>query len=259
MPRGRLSEKHMKQVAVDWLASYYRGRESVQAVVPETEVGVRAETRLGSGRADGLVAWQLSDGSVGTAAVEARSRRTFNLGGWYGDNRWTLLALVACGLGSLLAGLVGWYVGLWSWMWVVPILLFFGVGLVYLLSTIRHSRYRPVDAIQQVKQYPSDESWVVISADAYNKLYPEEQRDLRADCQREGVGLLEVRSVAHVTPLEEPRSQRVRRAHVDFLACYTRSSIIRRKLRSRAGESKGRRAAASQPRIDARAYPWRHA
>lgn len=260
MPRGRLSEKHVKQVAVEWLASYYRGRESVQAVVPETEAVVRAETRLGSGRADGLVAWQLSDGSVGTAAMEAKSWRTLsNLRRQYGNKRWALHALAAGGLGLLPAGLMGWYVGTWFWMWVVPMLVFFGVGLAYLLSTTRRSRYRLTDAIQQVSRYPADESWVAISADAYDRLHSEEQQALQAGCQREGIGLLKVQSVMHVTPLEEPRPRGVSKAHVDLLACYARSNVIRQKLRRRAGESKGRRTADPQPRIGARAYPWRHA
>lgn len=254
MPRGRLNEKYIKQVAVDWIASYYRGREGVQAVVPETDVTVRAETRLGSGRADGLVAWQLFDGTIHTAAMEARSWRTLS---GARHNGLASYVLAAGGIG-LLVGLIGWYIGAWSWMWVFPILVFFGVGFAYLLSTLVRSQDQPFDAVQQVRRYPADESWIAVSADAYDELDPEEQHALQADCRIEGIGLLKIESVLHITPLEEPRSRRAPKAHVDYLACYARSTVVRHKLRAKAGKSKERRTKADT-RPWAVESPRRHA
>lgn len=111
MPRGRLNEKHVQRVAVDWLASYYRDRPGVQAIVPETEVRVQAKSKLGFGRADGLVASLLPDGTVYTAALEAKSARTLlNVSPWYDDERWVLHALIA-GSGCCQPG---WWVGSWA-------------------------------------------------------------------------------------------------------------------------------------------------
>lgn len=230
-----MNEMYVKQVAVDWLASYYRGREGVQAVVPETDATVRAETRFGSGRADGLVAWQLLDGTIHTAAMEARSWRTLS-GAGYDGKRLAWHVLAAGGLG-LLVGLMGWYVGFW--MWVLPILVFFGVGIAYLVR----SQDQPFDAIHQVRRYPADESWIAVSADAYDELHPEEQHTLQDDCRIEGIGLLRVESVLRIIPLEEPRSRRTLKAHVDFLACYARSTTVRQKLCAKAGKNKERRTA----------------
>lgn len=227
-----------QRVAVDWLASYYRDSLGVQAIVPETEVRVQAKSKLGFGRADGLVASLLPDGTVYTAALEAKSARTLlNVSPWYDDERWVLHALIAGGLGLLSAGLVGWFVDTWFWMWVFPVLMFLGASFAYLLLTREHSRYRPIDVVQQVKRYPADEQWIAVSADAYNLLDTEWQEALRAACRRESIGLLRVRSTAHCDPLEAPRRRRMPKGHADFLACYARSNDIRRKLRAKFDEN----------------------
>jgi hypothetical protein len=46
VPRGRLNEKHVQRVAVNWLTSYYEGKSGVQDVRAETEVAVRADCKL---------------------------------------------------------------------------------------------------------------------------------------------------------------------------------------------------------------------
>src|SRR4051795_7964164 len=109
--------------------------------------------------------------------------------------------------------------------------------LCVLTLTREHSRYRLVDVIKQVKGYPADEQWVAVSTDAYNLLDSEWQEVLRAACQREGIGLLRVRSATHVELLETPRPRRPRKVskqHGVFLACYSRSNVIRQKLRDKA-------------------------
>lgn len=96
MPRGRLNEKYVQQVAVYWLASHYESEFNVLAVVPETEVRVQTKSKLGFGRADGLVSSLLPDGTVYTAALEAKSARTLvNVSPWYDDTQWLLHSLIA--------------------------------------------------------------------------------------------------------------------------------------------------------------------
>lgn len=239
MPRGRLSEKHVQRVALDQLDSYYRSRVDVQDVVAEKEVVVRAGIKAGSGRADGLIASRLLNGTIYTAALEAKSSRTLlNISPWQDDERWVLHALTAGGLAIVPAMLVGWYVGSWLLTLVFSIVAFFGTGFSYLLLTQKHSRYRLIDVIQQVKRYPANEQWIALSADAYNLLVPH-QETLRRHCRKEGIGLLQVNSKERVKYLETPRP-RVPKGRIDFLEYYARSDVIRRKLRTKSEEDQNR-------------------
>ena len=65
-PRG---EKYVQRVAVEWLASHNADQARVRAVRTETETRVVAGSKLGSGRADGLVASLMDDGTVYTASL----------------------------------------------------------------------------------------------------------------------------------------------------------------------------------------------
>lgn len=237
MPRGRLSEKHVQQVAINQLAAHYQARSDTQAVIAEKEVVVRAGTKLGRGRADGLLVSLRRDGTIYTAALEAKSSRTLlNISPWYDNERWMMHALVAGGLGILPAILAGWYAGGWLWTLVFSIVAFFAVGFAYLLLTKEHSRYKLIDVIQQVKRYPADEHWIALSADAYNLLGPQ-QETLRLYCQREGIGLLRINSADRVNYVERPQVRTSKRG-VMFLECYARSETINRKLHAKAEESK---------------------
>jgi hypothetical protein len=232
MPRGRLNEKHIQQVALKQLALRYESRAGVQAVVAQPEVRVSKHARLGFGRADGLVASLMPDGTAYTATLEAKSARTLpNIMLRYGDKRWLLHACIAGLVGMLVVGSIGWLVSDgWLLRWVLPIVAFFVVGFAYLYLTREHARYRLIDVVRQVKRYPANEQWIAVSADAYNEIAGDLQDALRTDCRREGIGLLRVRSATQITFLEEPRPQRPPKSLDDFLQCYARSNAIRQRL-----------------------------
>jgi hypothetical protein len=186
---------------------------------------------LGSGRADGLVASLIDDGTVYTVSLEAKSARTLpNITLRYGDGLWLLHTLVAGLLGMGAVGAIGWFFGGgWLLKWVLPPVAFFAVGFAYLL-TMEHAHYRLIDVVQQVKRYPANEQWIAVSADAHNALDHAMQEALQAACRREGLGLLRVRSSSQVTRLEKPRPSPTPKGLDDFLACYARSDTIRQKL-----------------------------
>jgi len=232
MPRGRLNERHVQRVALEWLASYYADKVGVQAVYAEMETVVSANCKLGIGRADGLVASLMPDETVYTAALEAKSARTLpNIMLRYGDMQWLLHALIAGLLGMVVAGSIGWFFSDSWWLrWIVPPVAFFAASFAYLLLTTEHARYRLIDVVQQVKRYPANEQWIAVSADAYNELDTALQEALLTDCRNEGLGLLRVRSTNQFTPLEKPQPRPRPKGLGDFLACYARSDVIRRKL-----------------------------
>ena len=230
-PRG-MTEKHVQKVAVEWLASYYADRAGVRAVHAETETRVVDGSKLGSGRADGLVASLMDDGTVYMASLEAKSARTLpNITLRYGDRLWLVHALVAGLLGMGAVGAIGWFFGGgWLLRWVLPPVAFFAVGIAYLVLTANHARYQLIDVVRQVKRYPANEQWVAVSADAHNALDGALQEALLAACQREGLGLLRVRSANQITPLQKPQPRTPPKGLDDFLACYARSDVIRQKL-----------------------------
>ena len=240
MPRGRLNEKHVQQVALKELAFHYGGKSGVRAVVAKPEVRVSKHSKLGFGRADGLVASLMPDGTVYTATLEAKSARTLpNIMLRYGDKQWFLHAFIAGLVGLLLTGSICWlFTDTWLLRWMLPVVAFFGVGFAYLLLTLDHARYRLIDVVRQVKRYPANEQWIAVSADAYNEIASNLQDALRTDCQREGIGLLRVRSATQIAYLEEARPQRPPKGLDDFLQCYAQSNAIRERLRTMAESRK---------------------
>ena len=158
MPRGHLTEKYVQRAAVEWLEERLRTAYNTRAVVGEREVVVRPGTKLGSGRADGLVAARLQDGYTYTAAIEAKSTKTRrNITSWNLDRDWILHACLAGGIGMLLAGSIGWVTGGWLWMVLLSIPTLLVAGFVYLLLASEHHRYQVIDVIAQAKRYPADE------------------------------------------------------------------------------------------------------
>ena len=227
---SRLREKYVRDVAIKWLTCHYQQRQNVQIVLPEKEAGVSAKSKLGRGRADGLIVALLSDNSVYTASMEAKSSKTFfNIIPFYKDEKWLLHAIIVGVIGLILAEIIGQWFGGWFLIWVLPVLVFILVGLAYLVLTSQHRYYRPIDVIAQVKDYPANERWIAISTDAYNQLGAE-QETLHQDCHKEGIGLLRISSGEKVTVLSSSRSKKLPKGYEDFLICYAREKSIRKKL-----------------------------
>ena len=227
---SRLSEKYVKDAAIKWLTCYYEQKQGVQVILPEKEVGVSAKSKLGRGRADGLIVALLSDNSVYTASVEAKSSKTFfNIIPFYKDEKWLLHAIIVGVIGLILAEIIGQWLGGWFLIWLLPVLVFILVGFAYLAITSQHSHYRPIDVIAQVKDYPANEQWIALSADAYNQIGAE-QETLHKDCHKEGIGLIRISSGKKVTLLSSPKSKNPPKGYQDFFTCYARKKSIRQKL-----------------------------
>jgi hypothetical protein len=227
----RLTEKYVQKAALRRLTTQYEQRHNIEVVVSETEVGVKNVSKLGCGRADGLIVAKLSDGAIYTVSLEAKSSKTsFNITPSYRDERWLFHAVLAGVVGLILAGIIGWPSGNWFWMWVFPLIVFIVISLVFLLITYDFSYYRPIDVISQIKRYPANEQWIAISTDVYNQLSGEEQSSLRTDCQRQGIGLIRVSAGEKINILEEAKPQKLPKGYEDFLECYAREFSLRKKL-----------------------------
>ena len=227
---SRLSELYAQNAAVKWLAFYYEQKPEVQVALLETEVRIRSKSKLGRGRADGLIVALLSDGSVYTASLEAKSSKTFfNINPFYKYEKWLLHAILIGMVGLILAEITGQWVGGWFLIWVLPVLIFILVGFAYLAITVEHSHYRAIDVIAQVRNYPANEQWIAISTDAYNQLGTERET-LHKDCHKEGIGLIRVSAGEQITLLSTARPKNSLKGHQDFLICYARRESIYKKL-----------------------------
>jgi len=117
-----------------------------------------------------------------------------------------IIKLIFTGIGfSTLAGLVGWFINGWFWMWCVaiPALVLSTLFCIVVKCSFFFS------AIDQMQQYPADERWLALSADAYDRLDNKEQRCLRHNCDTEGVGLLLVNPDGEVQQIGEARQRRL--------------------------------------------------
>lgn len=119
--------------------------------------------------------------------------------------------------------------GGWFWVWIFPLLIFLIVGFAYLIITSEYHYYRQIDVINQVRRYPANEQWIAMSADVFNEI-GEKQSTLRKDCRREGIGLIRVSAGEKIMLLEKPKPQKLPRGYEDFLSCYARAKILRKKL-----------------------------
>jgi len=227
----RLTEKYVQKATLKRLATQYEQKHNIKAVVSETEVGVKKVSKLGDGRADGLIVAKRSDGVIYTVSLEAKSSKTiFNINPFYKDEKWLFHTVLAGVVGLILAGIIGWPSGNWFWMWVFPLIVFVIICFVFVIITYDFSYYRPIDVISQIKRYPADEQWIAVSTDVYNQLSNEIRRSLHKDCQKQGIGLIRVSAGERIKFLEKAKPQKLPKGYEDFLECYAREDSLRQKL-----------------------------
>ena len=227
----RLTEKYVQKAALRWLTTQCEQRDDIEAVVSETEVGVKKISKLGRGRADGLIVAKLSDGAIYTVSLEAKSSKTIsNINPSYRDEEWLLHTVLAGVVGLILAGIMGWRSGNWFWMWAFPLIVFIVVSVVFAVTTDDLGYYRTIDVISQIRRYPANEQWIAISTDVHNQLSGEEQRRLHVECQRQGIGLVQVSAGEKIRVLGEARPQKSPKGYEDFLECYAREFGLRREV-----------------------------
>lgn len=238
MPKGKLNEITVQAKAVKWLAeSYYMSKGDFQTYEYTTEAVVKKQSKLGWGRADGLIALTKKDGSIHTVSIEAKSSR---LGRTLTDNplddKWFLYALLV----GILTAIIVLYAGWNSWTWlglVLGAIIGFVVGSIIFL-TITYSRYLTVYAVEQAKRYPANEKWLVISKDAFNWVGANEkelQDDLDHICRKNGIGLLLMSPGGKTEVRNEPRLISNPKDHADYLAFYTgkKALELRQKLQAK--------------------------
>ncbi|MCP9234899.1 hypothetical protein [Lewinella sp. JB7] len=215
MPKA-LSERFIQNAVAERLnETYYRRRSAYVS----TEVYTRLK------RADVLLAFFRTRGRPYVVVVEAKGRTTIHqlkLRDNPDKAAWTgrLLALI------LIAGLSGflgyeWYFNAVNTALLMALFVAGTLAITALIKRLRLSVTRSISAIEQLGRYPANESWIAVGHDTF--VNRGEFTVLRAQCRKNGVGLLVVDERGRLTRHELPRPRHI---FNDYLSRYGRREEI---------------------------------
>jgi len=225
MPRGKLNEKYVQDIAVEFLRDFYIKRFNTNCIFAEKELCVKKSLK----RVDGLIAAKQGEKDIFVAVVEAKSYRTlYSLIPIDGDNSWFVHGILAGLIIALITFLIFQYV-LW-----LRILIAFGtlIGGTFLfwLITFRLTFYRYVGVVRQVENYPAHEKWIAFSVDAQNTLSQEQKDDFEKKLKNSGIGLIIISPNRKVNIQFEPKTISNISKLKDIVSLYSRCNEIKLKL-----------------------------
>ncbi len=210
IPAGTLSEQEIKAITLRLLKKYYRNR------LRAGEVEVTADVRGKGGIvADGFLYYPRPGGTQFVATFEATSFDS-RMEARYTQRRNLLLwdNLVFALWGTAIGGMFNFarqlvpikiYGPLLPWVMFATVftVLFFAYRILF----SNRVRYRKIYAIEQFKQYYSDEQWISVGQDVFRDVLDPHFIELRRQCIRFGIGLIVVdkegRPHIHLTPSRE--------------------------------------------------------
>ncbi|PYG84797.1 hypothetical protein LY28_03590 [Ruminiclostridium sufflavum DSM 19573] len=202
MPRGKLNESYVKDVAVEYLKDYYCKLYNNNDIFAGKELCVKKSFK----RPDGLIALKNGKNDIFVAVVEAKSCRT--LGSLFpvdGDSRWFVHGVL---FGTIISLIIGFVVPLMLWSRIILAAVGLVVGtFLYWLFTFRFTYYRYIGVVSQINNYPGNEKWIALSIDVYNKLSKEHKIDFEKKLRRSGIGLLIISSGSKVSTLIKPKAK----------------------------------------------------
>lgn len=199
-----LSDHTIKKSAIVFLKNYYKQRPKISATIAmldlKTPEGIIA---------DGRLSFIEKEGKEFVATFEATSLDsqeeiiyTENKGILFWDslaitaNFIALIYLIGKGTSYFSVLDFGKYAGLIG-------LVVFGMAFFYFIRTLlfSRSRYRYIYAIEQFKQYYADDQWIVIADNIFDGPDNPALLELKKQCVKNGIGLLEVGKDKKVIPI----------------------------------------------------------
>jgi len=162
---SKLTEKYVQKRALSFLKEYYYKKYELKKIYSKDEV-----CTILNKRADGFICFNSKKQIEHTVSMEAKSHKTLgNLIPYWNDDKFMLHSV----LPSLIIGVISLYFTqnmTWYFMaltsFCVIILIFFLI--LFIVSFIEHDKYKLIDVITQIHQYPANEKWIAISKDSLN-------------------------------------------------------------------------------------------
>lgn len=226
MPRGKLSEKYVQNVGLEYLKEYYIRKYKKESIFARKEVKVKK--KYGGGRADGLISFKDNEGRIFVVSMEAKSCKTNkNICFWYDNNKWRKHTFLVAILG-LISSIIFFLESSWIVQWGLSFIFFIVLGFFYMIVTGEYIKYKVIDVIKQIETYPANEKWIALSTDSFNNLSIKEQNVLLNKCKKKYIGLLLVSSGEKVRIKNYPVNLKPRFTKKDYLTRYYIGKKIRK-------------------------------
>ncbi len=228
--KKRLIERTVQNTAQDYLKSYYKIKHNQNHIFSNIEE--RTKKEYGMKRADGLLAYKLTNKKAYVVSMEAKSHKTLpaikpyrvnNL--WLKDSIWK---------GFLFIIITGIIFFVWKGEGVAQrLLLPFGA---WILATIIHliifqksAKYQEMEVIHQVFLYPANEQWLSLSEDSFEMINSDLRMNLFKICKARDIGVLLVDAKLNVNMVHPAVAHR--KWFGDYLVYYLNEPEIRKFLK----------------------------
>lgn len=227
---ARFKESTVQEYALNYLKDHYRKGEKVDCIYAEKEL--RTKKEKGNKRADGLLCFQKGSEPYYTVSFEAKSHKTIgNLLTHSDDPKLGIHGILTA---SVITLLLGFFLGMFSdlpWYLVLlsSIIFFFfsAFVIIKILIWMEWDLHKFSGVVDQLKQYPANEQWIVYSKYTGNILesLPSSFRKdhllgLKSLCKANGFGLMLVgKKQMDVLVVPKPRTG-------NFLGHYCREEKI---------------------------------
>lgn len=223
MPNKPLNERFVQKTVAERLnREYYRRKPAY--------VNTEVYTRLK--RADVFIAFMRARKRPYVVVIEAKSRTTIHqlkLKENPDRVRWAgRLVTVALIVGFSATLGYQWYFNALNTLLLLGLFVFGSWLISSFMQWLELSILGSVGAIEQLARYPANEKWIAIGEDSIVK--PEEYRQLRRQCRKNGVGLLLVTTSGKLRLKEIPRP---RHTFNNYLGSYGKEASIYKAIEKR--------------------------
>lgn len=192
---SHLSEDFVRHQSVKFLERHYRFRARKRKVYTQEEATTKQ--RYGRKRADGLLAFKHLLWGTYVVSVEAKSIKTLPAIQPYSDYKRLLKNALKMGFYfCILSGAIFSLIKMDN-IWVqfmLPLNALLLGAVFYAVLSFNSHRHQLIKVIDQVRQYPANEQWLAFSKDSVEALSKKKQKQLKAICKAQGIGLILVSS-----------------------------------------------------------------